>query len=94
MERQSHIQLFCRGGGLLLEKPKERVVAGIEEEGLSEVRSCVAQAAAEVGEVKLVSWSCWMESGGMVSGLSHCLSKHIQFVCHAQVVMESGAVGL
>ncbi len=52
----------------------ERVVTVVGEEGASEVGSCgEAQAPAEVGEVKLVGWSWWMESRGMVSGLSHCL---------------------
>ncbi len=44
--------------------------------GASEVSSWgEAQAPAVVGEVELMGWSWWMKSRGMVSELSHCLSK-------------------
>ena len=55
----------------------ERVVTVEGEEGGgSGVGSCEkAHAFAEVGEVQLMGWSWRVVSRGMVSGLSHCLSK-------------------
>ncbi len=45
-------------------------------QGASEVWSCgEVQAPAGVGEVELKACNWWIESRGMVSGLSHCLSK-------------------
>ena len=67
---------FCLLKSLLTSLSRmERVVTVVGEKGGgSEVSSCgKVQAFAMVGEVQLMGWS--VVSRGMVSGLSHCLSK-------------------
>ena len=71
----------CFAGILSLEQPvniplQDGVIIVVGEEGASEVGSFgEARDPAEVGEEELVVWSRWMESRGMVSGLSRCPSN-------------------